>query len=369
MRSLLTCILMIPVIYLPGQITIDFITFPPPGDSITRFTDLTPEGVTVTEPGGDQLWQWTLSDQLQFQVRFDTNDRPDLFPFADIKATSGLGSDYYQITSEQWNLLGENGLDPLGFGFDVASFYLPGQRVESAPLAYGDSLEQQFDVYTGIPLSFIPDSLLELLPVVPDSMRARVNTFQRDDVDAWGVLEINGEPLDVLRQRRELRLAIAIEAKISILPWADVTDLLINYFDFLPFEVNLNDTLLSYRYLAPNYGMPVAEVFIDSNTVASVEYQTEILSSSEDVRPELQRFTVFPNPSSGLVTVDWSEIEAGVGRILIIDMNGRLVSHARTDGNTNFELNLVDESPGIYAVTLWDSAGRLLGIQKVQIMN
>lgn len=349
-----------------AQVTIDFITFPPLGDSIMRFVDPAPQ-IEVTEPGPNQDWVWTLNDQLPLTVAFDSNDREDVFPLARYKVQGpGLAS-YYTITDEQWNLLGTIGEDPVGFGIDVITQNSPGFRQEYAPIMYADTFIQRVDQFTGIPLSVIPDSLLDLLPLVPDSMRTKVSSVTRDEVDAWGTLSINGnEPIDVLRQRRVQRIEIAIEAKISILPWQDITNLILNYLDFLPEDFELVDTFVNYRYLAPNYGFPMADIAVANDTISGVTYQQEILSSLDKPKLALYDISVFPNPAYGYVNIELPENES-VMRLMVIDAMGRPVSHVRGLRPGVERVDVSSLPAGLYLLTIWDEGNILMGTSRLTI--
>ena len=351
-----------------AQVSIEEVAYPEPGDTVTRYVDLSPVGVEITEPGPDQLWQWDLSMELPQVSYFDTNDRADIFPFASIRLVNTALDDYYNIVEGGWLLMGSEGADPIGAGFNVETFYSPVFREEYAPIAYQDSMQQIFDVYSGIPLAALPDTLLEMLPILPDSMRARVAMNVTDKVDAWGSLEINGTSVDVLRQYREMQLAVAIEAKISILPWQDVTDLILSFIPELPFGIQLKDTLTSYRFLAPFYGQPVAEVFLEADTADRVEFQLEILSGLGQPLPQLADFNVYPNPASDQLTLDLRDFELDVNRVIIYDMTGRPVMQSAVQIGDLKRVSLDDFADGLYVATLWSGKGQLTGMTKFTVL-
>lgn len=348
-----------------GQVTIDDLMMPMAGDSVELFVDPAPSpDIVITEPGGDEYWLWILGDALSQSVVFDTNDRTDLFPFANMKATTMAFENYYDIRDDAWLLSGQVGQDPFGLGLNVNLFYQPGFREYYAPVAYEDSLSQSFDLFTGIPLSLVPDSILSGLPLIPDSMRARIITQVVDKVDAWGTLNINNGEAEALRVMREQRVAIRVEAKISILPWTDVTDLLVDFLDFLPFDINLNDTLVSYQYLAPGYTLPLAEVTIDSaGVVNSVTYQQPLVSSVREIA-DLAALDVYPNPASDLVTVT---LNKEATQMRIYDLSGVLVKSFDVMSEQKMDISTHDLPPGIFLVTTWNNAGMLTGMEKLSV--
>jgi|GEM_PF-3253777 len=356
---------------LMSQVAIDTITYAYPGDTIVRYADLTPENVEITDAGGDQLWQWMLSDSLVQIASFDTNDRKTDYPFATIKMTENLRESYFFINDINWGLQGFVAEDPVGLGLVVSSFYSPAFSQEYAPVVFEDTVVQVFGVFTGIPLSIIPDSVLETLPVIPDSLRLKVSTLVIDDIDAWGELEINGSSIDVLRQRRENRIAIAVEAKVSILPWVDITDLLLDFVDSLPGGITLTDTFVSYRFLAPGYEMPIADLTVDDdNVVTSVVFQADVLSANREVVFTSSEIKIFPNPTSGEINISLENSEHDIDRIVIMDLAGRLVQVNQIISNQDiFNVRLTDVPDGMYFLTLIDAEGKLLGSSKVSLID
>jgi len=351
---------------LSGQITIDDLIMPVAGDSVELFVDTAPPAdIEITEPGGDDYWQWTLSNTIRQTVVFDTNDRTDLFPFADTKASSTGFVNYYDMRTDGWLLSGQVGQDPFGLGLNVNLFYQPAYREYYAPVAFGDSTVQSFDLYTGIPLSLVPDSILSQLPLIPDSLRARIATQVIDKVDAWGTLNINGGEEEALRIRQERRIGVRIEAKISILPWTDVTDLLVEFLDFLPFDINLNDTIVGYQFLAEGYTLPLAQVTIDSmGDASSVTYQQPIVSSVNDAR-NIATLWIYPNPASEVVNV--VDLPEETQFVHIYDLLGRLVGSVNCAGENRIEVGVSDLVPGMFLLTTWNSKGTLTGMQQISV--
>jgi Secretion system C-terminal sorting domain len=356
--------------WLIGQVSIDTITYAYPGDTIVRYVDLAPEGVEITDAGGDQEWHWTLSNSLTRIAVFDTNDRMDEFPFATIKMTEGIVENYFFINDINWALQGFVAEDPVGMGLVVSSFYTPAFSQEYAPIAFEDTIVQVFAVYTGIPLSVIPDTILDGLPVQPDSLRVKVSTIVIDDADAWGALGINETSMLVLRQRRESRIAIAIEAKVSILPWVDVTSLILDFIDSLPGGISLTDTTVLYRFLAPGFALPLAEVTVDNDTVRSVVFQGDILSALKDIVFAPSEINIFPNPASGEINLSLLDSDRRVDRIIVSDLNGRLVQSDRVFSDQDIIQIRLDGVPGgLYFLTLFDEEGKMLGTGKVSLID
>jgi len=73
----------------------------------------------------------------------------------------------------------------------------------------------------------------------------------------------------------------------------------------------------------------------------------------EDIQPTESGFSIYPNPSEGLVQIELSEIP--VQDLLIYDVNGRIVKRLKP-ASQNFNLNLSELKKGIYFISLEDSS-------------
>jgi hypothetical protein len=355
--------------WLLSQVSIDTITPAFPGDTIVRYVELAPEGVEITAPGGDQSWTWTLSSAVTQVAVFDSNDRQDAFPFATVKLTEGAFVNYVQINDINWGMQGFVADDPLGMGLSVTSIYEPEFSIDYAPFKYEDTIVQVFGIFTGIPLSVIPDSILETLPIQPDSLRVKVSNVVIDAADAWGTLDINGSVKDVLRQRRETRIAIGFEAKISILPWVDITDLIFDAIDSLPGGISLTDTFVQYRFLAPGYGFPIAEVSVDNDTVQGIVFQAEVIAALKDIVYTPAEINIYPNPTTGDINITLPENDRKVDHVFVVDLTGRMIHSARVSGQELIQFKLDGVPNGMYFMVLIDDAGAVLGTGKVSLLR
>lgn len=80
--------------------------------------------------------------------------------------------------------------------------------------------------------------------------------------------------------------------------------------------------------------------------------------------PEKVSVNVYPNPSSGVVRVNWNETNVVVSDILVYDITGRIIQKHKVRGLSEMNLNL--EETGIYLVQLQNS-GELLSNSKLVI--
>lgn len=341
------------------QVVIESLPIPPVGDSMVTHINVSPD-IDISSSGADAAWEWTLQDTLSTVTHYSANDAPAAFPMANRKVSGPVFSQYLTMSATSWFQVGGAGVDPIGFGIEVQTFLTPGLTELYAPIAFGDSMVQSADSYTGIPLDLVPDSILQELPVVPDSVRVVIGLDRTDVVDAHGTLTLNGEAYMVARMRRTEVYDARVEAKVSILPWVDVTDLLL---EFLPEGVELKDTIMSQRYIADGVGYPLAAVFLNADSsVQRTEHSTDILSAVKEVT--LQAIGISPNPARGIITIAFEGDPGETYRATISGSSGQQLKHYRLQGSQT-QLNLAFLPPGNYVLTVYDENGTLHGAGKI----
>lgn len=84
----------------------------------------------------------------------------------------------------------------------------------------------------------------------------------------------------------------------------------------------------------------------------------ENVSSTSE--PIFYETTVFPNPSSGMLTIQLNEDASLPANIQIIDAFGRQVFQSNWKGHTQMELNLEHFSAGVYRFVLRDQSSQIL---------
>lgn len=340
-----------------SQVLLDALPVPAVGDSVTRFVVLNPE-IDPGEAGQDLDITWEFPDTLGYTEVYVDNDAPALFPNANRTLVVGAVKQYLEMTTTYWDQVGFTGEDPVGFEVTVSSIFTAGFSQLYAPLSFGDTVAQNATSFTGIPLAVIPDSILNELPLVPDSVRVVIHFDRRDIVDASGSLTINGQTFSVARQMRyEIRNA-RVEAKVSILPWTDVTDLILEY---ISFDVPLNDTVSIYRYFAEDVGYPLAAVFMDTDTsVQRVEYSFEVVSAVRELAGKARDLVVFPNPAQEEVYIS-ADINPQPARMVLMDILGRVLQVQKSGTREILRLDLAGVSPGMYVVSVLSADGKIMG--------
>jgi hypothetical protein len=88
------------------------------------------------------------------------------------------------------------------------------------------------------------------------------------------------------------------------------------------------------------------ELFADGEVE---DYILNITSSGnirlKDITQNVDTLSVYPNPTTGLVTVEYSE---GINEISLYDLAGRKVLQAKTDDSGKTEIDLSNYSEGVY---------------------
>jgi hypothetical protein len=250
-----------------------------------------------------------------------------------IDATTGA-ENYYRVTTERVSLIASNGEDPTGAGINALFRFEPPIIERRAPLTFPATYESESNLsiafaWDDLP-AFITDSIPS--PIVPDSIRIRVNQIQDDFVDAWGTLSIPGGEHEVLREKRTLerdtRLEVLVEIPIIGLQWQDVTDLFGGGTGL--FAGLGQDTILTYNFYSNDAKEIIAVARIDNETgnVDRVDYKNnDFVSSTSEV--ELTAVNVSPNPASDFVNLELGDLPEGEFNLKVFSLTGNLLLEKR----------------------------------------
>ncbi len=141
--------------------------------------------------------------------------------------------------------------------------------------------------------------------------------------------------------------------------------------------VESTDNGESWHYLNSNMpAVPVWQIFIQDNQIVAATFGRGIMtyqygdplwpSAVDETSDDNVEFSVYPNPSRGIVTVDLPEgLQADDLKIEIYSLNGRLV-YTHTEqaiGTTDFSLDLTSLDSGIYLITI--RSGNALFTQRI----
>ena len=101
-----------------------------------------------------------------------------------------------------------------------------------------------------------------------------------------------------------------------------------------------------------------------ANTVAStvrfdgftVKATAEENLLSTDDKIQVNKFSVYPNPSNGLVNIS-NDLNSTLSSVSFADLNGRTVKTVALNGDSSAQVNISDLSAGVYMVTINSDQG------------
>ena len=355
-------LMMIPLVQ--AQIVIQADALPSAGDTINRMSDNLPSQIEVGQPGGDQVWDFT-SLQAPFTVSYSFEAvSSDDFPEANLVLDRNGINTFYKVTDSSSEILGTQGGQG-GMGLLSGSYDPPLMDLE-VPLEYQDANSQFSELISNIDVEVIPDSILALLPVQPDSLRLILSINRNDVVDAWGTVLMQHQAFDVLRQRRIEEGNLQIQARVLPLPWVDITDLILQ---LLPFPIPVSDTTISYRYLTADLSVPVAEVFTDLNDVPiRVEFEADQFSATRTLERKARGVYVYPNPTlSGIVRFEFFNLPPDYYQLKVYNVLGKELWAVSEYINTNkvLQADLSRLKRGTYFYSLLNSRGKRITTRRL----
>lgn len=174
-----------------------------------------------------------------------------------------------------------------------------------------------------------------------DSSRYVSRSTTRNQVDAWGTLNINGIPYSVLKLR---------QTSTSV-------DSTYNYANGVwTFQDTYTSEDVSHMFVSPEAGgivMVISEYedeFGQNQWFAFYMLSKSITGISTVT--EASDFAMYPNPASSVVTVSCSNLETANHVVTITDISGKLVDSQGLNGNTSAQLDVSNLSKGVYFVRI-----------------
>ncbi len=355
-RILLCFLLLGSIENLNAQVSITSAIFPNIGDTVRYAVDNLPANTQITSPGGMQNWDYSsLQADLIFQQIFETPDSgqsTDLFPEANLLSRIFQGVETYSLVTEsKMETIGAFGEDPVGFGVNLASRFDPPLLEYMVPINYLDSVQSQSSLAVPFASSDLPDTILSILPFVPDSFRIRANFSRLDITDAWGTLQIPEGFYEVLRQKRTESLSFSVEAKVIFIGWQDITDLVL---PFLGGAMLPQDTLISYRFLSNENKDVLLSFTMDSLGVEVLNAQyvsSQILTDLDETKIPTSHILAYPNPTTEKLYFQKQNIESGDYVLETFSFKGQLLAKRRFNvigPNLNESIDISNLQAGIY---------------------
>jgi hypothetical protein len=259
---------------LVAQAVISNAYFPSVGDTLAlaRASDATSRLVTITPSADNQTWNYAFLDSISRSIeKYDTV--PDFIklamPNADLMANIDGQEIVFNKTDSRFEIL-RMGIFRFGNLLLKLNFTPNNPILERrAALSYITVNNNRSVAVAVLNPSQLPDSLINKLPVRPDSIRLTVTNIRQDYVDAWGNLTIPKATYPVLRVRCIEINEQRIEVKNSN-NWQDVTP---QYFNGNP---NPQDTSITYSFWSEGVQTSILRLTMDNqNRVKKAEYRIE----------------------------------------------------------------------------------------------
>ncbi len=366
-------ILVASTAWLHAQITVTSTSFPTAGDVLKTATDLDPDGVTITPPGGPATWDFTgLAATFKSETTFQAASEGSAFasfPGAELVSigAGGQGETYFDITATSFNNLGFYGSDPTG-GVPVPTNFkfTPPVPERRAPLNFIDSHLAETSLNIVLPIDSVLGAILAQLGVptgLADSLRVRVTASRYDLVDAYGTLTIPGGTYDVLREKRTEYRDTHLDIH-TFFGWIDVTAQ-------AGAGAGLGkDTTVTYNFISNTEKEFIAVVETDNSgsMVQQVEYKDNgVISGSNDLAATKPKVLVSPNPTVDEAVIELKNFAPGSYTLRLLDVRGNMVSVQKLmPGST--VISLAEQASGTYFYQVSDeknqvkSSGKLLKI-------
>lgn len=376
MKRMLLAVFSAFCIHATAQITVTNATFPAAGDTLRSSIDLNPDAGNnpATPPGGNQTWDFNnlQADQPSVQVyaaaaagMYDMD-----FPGSDLVNIGPDGETYFNVTPTAYQVMGYAGGDPTGFGLNITARFQPAFDERRAPLNFFDISQQTTNLSLPFSTDLLPDSLFTGLPIVPDSIRVRINTQRLEVVDGWGNCKIPGGEYNVLRQKRTEYTTTNLDVYLGFLGWLDIGSLGGGGFGgFIG-----TDTTVTYRFLSgtEKVEIAVATMSNDLSTVERIRYKDNMVVAAPEVdAPGSASIQAFPNPAIEWVRFDCANLPSEDYTLKIFNIVGKVVwkEDYQLSGNKSITLNLSEFKKGTYLYSLTDGKGNNIGTKRLVVLK
>ncbi|MCF8247390.1 MAG: T9SS type A sorting domain-containing protein [Saprospiraceae bacterium] len=364
----------VSTIWLHAQITVTSSTFPAVGDTLKTATDLDPDGVTITPPGGPATWDFTglaatSKSETTFQAASEGSAFAD-FPNAELVTigAGGQGETYFDISATSFNNLGFYGSDPTGgLPIQTAFKFSPPVPERRAPLNFIDNSLAETSLNITLPIDSALGAILAQLGVpagLADSLRIRVTASRNDLVDAYGSLTIPGGTYDVLREKSIEYRSTSLDIRLFGL-WIDVTA-----------QAGAGsglgkDTTIAYNFISNTEKEYIAIVEMDNanSVVQQVEYKdNNVISGNNDMVAAKPEVLVSPNPTANLAVFELKNFALGNYSLRLLDAQGMVVLVTKV-GLGAESVSLESLGKGTYFYQVLDEKNRVQATGKLLKIN
>ena len=357
-----------------GQVTITNSTFPVPGDTLRTITTDDVSGFDKSLTGGDLTWDLSnISGGFLSETIYSDpadGDSTNLFPDADLLDNSTQQEIYYQTFNNKIVEIGRSGLDPVLNLIDL-TFENDGEAVfRRAPMAFGDVYNDVSDFFVKTDASALPDSLLALFPISPDSLRLRVETSHDDVVDAWGTLILPNGSYDVIRVKRTTTTDSELGAFTTFFGWVTIDPAVFGNLGGL-LDLLGENTVVSYQFFA-NDNKEIMATFtedFDGNLITA-NYKGDMTTSTGFINLKEENILTYPNPTYGDVTFELMNLPHDNYKVVVYNIIGKKLWSSKIDffeGKLRADLSHLKK--GTYFYSILNGSGKKVATRRIMIIT
>ncbi len=366
-----------------GQITISNNYFPNAGDSLVtaNATGQTIRNIVISKATTTaQSWDYSFLRAItpttrnvdRFRALNPVADSAILkeFPSATTVISDTTGQiAVYRRSATRFDLLGffnaNLGILPIG----IRPKFDPPSLERRAPLTFNSTNNNKTGFNIVFSTNIIPDTILALLPVRPDSLRIRFVTNRQDKVDAFGKIRIPGSAdLDCLRERRYEITETHIDAKSNSFPiWIDITTLIPTG------NFKTKDTTLVFHFWSDLYKEPLLTIRANNDSMAtSATYKWLPINTLTFETINNIAAVLYPNPTKDAVNVRLQGLMPENYTLNVVDYAGRIVftqKISQPTDNIHLRINTNQWTTGVYFLNVYAEKDRTLVTQKTFVIE
>ncbi|NJC25458.1 T9SS type A sorting domain-containing protein [Neolewinella antarctica] len=351
--------------------------FPTPGDTLrTNVADSTwATTLDFQFAGGDDL-SWDFSNPVSDRQRsapVDVADDVD-FPNAALVITiDPFNRVYYVVEESTFKIVGAKISLDLFPGFEISAPVDPARPERHTDLQPGDVLTNSTSNVTVIPFDSIPAAARALLPDLPlriDFLRLTTTILRTDSVDAFGTVRLGDNFYSTIREKRTETIDLKIEAKSSIFPYVDITQIIADSAPELAGDVGTQAPVTTYYWWNNDSKEAVAEVRTnDAGAFEEMTYKRALAATSTRGLGAGQALVkIYPNPASASVTFEVANLPRDQYVLTLINAAGRkmLTRTFSARGNqAKIAINVSDFPGGLYVANLRNVRGLTLASRRI----
>lgn len=339
------------------------------GETAYLVTDTTPLASISTQAmkkGANVTWDFSAlhsqkSDQIDFFTPSSTN-YGSYYPQSNLCAiTQSTGYNaYFSVTTNSFVMNGLVG-DLLDMGFNIKSFFSPGQTLMEFPSTYQSSYSAPYTAtakeYYGQYETIVVNGVS--IPVFVDSVSAKYTYTVSSEIDGYGTVITPDSTYSALRQK-------LVETEV------DTQYVYIQGMGWMT-ESTTTYTTNRLRWWANGVGYALVECKYNPNN-SKVKGEVQYVAAINPVVTSIagldfdDEISAFPNPASA--QINFSNLSENARDLMVFDVTGKEINKIKIENNNGgFALVTSRYTNGIYLYNIIDTKGNCLQKGKFTILH